>query len=67
MATGVVRLFDGFCRRTRRKPVTITRIGATKKYADNWAKAFGKKRSASGATAKQTPTAKKKRSSTKKK
>jgi hypothetical protein len=28
--------------------VTIVRIGATKKYSDNWESAFGKKRSAQG-------------------
>jgi len=47
--------------------VTITRIGATKKYADNWAKAFGKRKTASGETAKQSSPPKKRKTSAKKK
>jgi hypothetical protein len=34
--------------------VTIVRIGASKKYSDNWESAFGKKKSAKGAAATST-------------
>ena len=37
--------------------MTILRVGATKKYADNWASAFGEKKKA---TKKKATTAKKK-------
>jgi hypothetical protein len=61
----VVHLFQD----TRRTSVSITRIGSTKKYADNWQAAFGgrkksgtKKRSTSkkAATAKRKTAPKKK-------
>jgi hypothetical protein len=42
--------------------VTITRIGATKKYASNWAQAFGKK-DADRKTAAKTPKLPKKKTS----
>lgn len=41
--------------------MTITRIGATKKYASNWAQAFGK-RDAGRKTAAKTPKSPKKKS-----
>jgi hypothetical protein len=48
----------------RRKLVSITRIGTSKKYASNWAQAFGQKKTSRGQTPrtlakKKTATAKK--------
>ena len=40
--------------------VTIVRIGATKKYADNWESAFGRKKSAKVAASSAKKSAKKK-------
>jgi hypothetical protein len=47
--------------------VTITRLGATKKYAGNWAQAFGKKSSDSKTASKPSSATKKTGGSTKKK
>ncbi|MCL4204660.1 MAG: hypothetical protein KJ000_19405 [Pirellulaceae bacterium] len=46
--------------------MTITRIGATKKYASNWAQAFGKKNSDSKSASKSTSSSKKAEGSAKK-
>ena len=47
--------------------MTITRIGATKKYAGNWAQAFGKKDAGRKAATNTAKSPKKKSSSAKKK
>ncbi len=38
------------CKQARKTAVTITRVGASKKYAQNWAQAFGGKKSKSAGT-----------------
>ena len=47
--------------------MTITRIGATKNYASNWAQAFGKQDSGRNAATKSSKSPKKKSSSASKK